>query len=357
MRIGMVVPSWNRPCGVGEYARALVEALQRLGQPVTVLAAPPAQAAAQARAMGLDLVHFQYEYNLCDAGELGGAMAALARAGSKSVVTVHSWAPEAGYANRLLRETIPRFIATLPALRLAMLREGMDASRVTVIPIGAPPYALPPRQALRAALGLGEEPALGFFGFFHRHKGIENLGLAVRDLRRRYPGLHCFLLASVAPNEGSRQAHEGVRAFFDAHGLWEGVSLHDGYLPEEEVVRRLHAMDVNVLPYAELSGVQASAAIRTVLAALRPTVVTDTAHFSDLRDEVYKIQDNTPERIAAAVADVLDHPEKARALVDNTARMIERCGWDRVAATHLRYYDGVLAGAAQGRSRKPTRAW
>lgn len=355
MRLGMVISSWNQPCGVGEYGKALAEALQRLGQPTTVLPSTPARAASQARALGLDLVHFQYEYNLYDAGQLCGAVADLARYGVESVVTVHSWSGEADYANSFLRTGVPRFIATMPALRLAMQRDGIEASRVAVMPIGVRTYPLKSRSEARLALGLGGEPALGFFGFFHEHKGIENLGLAVRELRGRCPGLHCFLLASVAPNEGSRRAFEKVRAVFDAQGLWEGVSVHEGYLPEEEVVWRLHAMDVNVLPYEELRGVQASAAARMVLAALRPTVVTDTAHFSDLRDEVYKIEDNSPQQIATAVSDILDHPIKARALVDAAARLAARAGWDNVAAAHIRYYGRILTGSAGNRGRRPVR--
>lgn len=352
MRLGMVLSSWGRPCGVAEYGRSLVKALERRGLPVAVMAGPPPQAAAQARALGIAHLHFQYEYNLFDTGELCATVARLAGEGVESVVTLHSWDPGAHENNRLLRDGVPRFIVTLPALRSAMQRAGIDGARVAVIPIGIPRYALPPRPVARAALGLGGEPAVGFFGFFHRHKGVENLGLAVRELRRRYPGLRCFLFASVAPNDGSRRAFEEVRAFFDAHGLWEGVTLQEGYLPEEEVVRRLHAMDVNVLPYAEMRGLQASAAARTVLAALRPTVVTDTTHFSDLTDGVVKIPDNAPDRIAAAVAGLLDHPETARLLVERTVSLAARAGWDRVAESHLHYYLGVLRVPPGGPARR-----
>lgn len=355
-RLGMVISSWDRPCGVAEYGRSLVKALERRGLPVAVLALPPAQAAAHARALGIARLHFQYEYNLYETEELCATVAGLAREGIESVVTLHSWDPAAHENNRRLREEVPRFIVTLPALRSAMQRGGIDPSRVAVIPIGIPRYALPPRPVARAALGLGGEPAVGFFGFFHRHKGVENLGLAVRELRRRYPGLRGFLFASVAPNDGSRRAFEAVRQFFDAHGLWEGVTLQEGYLPEEEVVRRLHAMDANVLPYAELPGLQASAAARTVLAALRPTVATDTTHFSDLGDEVVKIPDNRPERIAAAVAGLLDDPEASRRLVERTVGLVGRVGWDQVAEAHLHYYLGVLRVPPGGPARR-LQAW
>lgn len=344
----MVISSWGRPCGVGEYGRALVEAMRDLGHAPAVIPMGPAAAVARVRALGLDLVHFQYEYNLMDAGELAAAVTALARSGVPSVVTVHSWSPEARYANGILAAMPCLFVVTMPALRLALVRAGIAGARVAVLPIGIPSYPLPPRAQARAQLGLDGEPAVGFFGFYHRHKGIASLALAGRILRERYPGLRCFVFATAAPNEGSRRAREEVLSFLDAHRLWDAVTVTEEYLPEEEIVRRLHAMDVNVLPYAELAGVQASAAVRTVLAARRPTVVTETAHFSDLGREVCKIADNRPERIAAAIAEVLEDAGKAQALVERVARLADRQSWVRVAAAHWRCYEAALAARGVG---------
>lgn len=337
MRLSLVVPSWNRPCGVGEYSKALVAALAELGQPVEVMAVAPADVVPLARAKGLDLVHFQYEYSLCDARELARAAEELERAGIRSVVTVHSFDPGADYANRVIR-ILPRMIVTSPAIRLVMARAGVDLTRLVVIPIGIPLHQLPDHHTCRATVGLSGDPAIGYFGFVHRHKGLENLGLAVRDLRQAYPGLRAFLFTCVAPNEGSRQAYEALRSFYDAHGLWDCIDLRLGYPPEEEVVRHLHAMDVNVLPYAELSGVQSSAAVRTVLAACRPTIVTDTAHFSDLGDGVMRISDAHPSRIAAAVRAVLENPALRRDLAGRAAACARRFAWANVGQAHLRYY-------------------
>lgn len=350
VRVGMVISSLGRPCGVGECSRALVEAMARLGAEVRVIPDGPWAALPAARGAGLGLVHFQYEYNLMDAGALAAAIRELARAGIRSVVTVHSWSPEAEAANRVLAAAPCLFIATMPALRLAMLRWGIAPERVTVIPLGIPAHPPGPREEARARLGLGREPAVGFFGFFHRHKGIEKLALAARLARARHPGLRCFVFATAAPNEGSRAARAGLHGFLAAHGLEEVVAVVKEYVPEPEMVRRLHAMDVNVLPYEELAGVQASAAVRTVLAARRPTVVTDTAHFSDLGRAVCRIPDNGPDRIAEAVIRLLDEPVKARALAEEAARLAERLSWDRVARAHLDCYREIRRSAPDGLS-------
>ncbi len=344
MRLGLAVSSWGGRCGVAETSRSLAVALKRLGERVTVLPALPRRAAEQALGLGLDLVHFQYEYNLCDAAELADAVAALGRHGVAAAVTVHAWDPSARYANAILRERLPRLIVTLPAVRDAMAGAGFDPGRLAVIPLGVPRHPLPPRSEARAALGLGGEPAVGFFGFFHRHKGLGNLALAARLLRGRFPGLRCFLFAGAAPNEGSRAAREEFHAFCSAHGLWDAVTVRDGFPPEAEVVRWLHAMDVNVLPYAELPGLQASAAVRTLLAARRPTVVTATSHFSDLGDEVKRIGDNAPDRIAAAVTEVLENQELAERLVERAAAAAAHLSWDRVAEAHRAYYAALPGG-------------
>lgn len=344
MRLGLAVSSWGGRCGVAETSRSLAAALQRLGERVTVLPATPRPAAEQALGLRLELVHFQYEYNLYDARELADAVAALARRGVGAAVTVHSWDPRADHANRILREGVPRFVVTLPAVRAAMERDGIAGSRVAVIPLGVPRHPLPARGEARAALGLGGEPAVGFFGFFHRHKGLAHLALAARALRGRFPALRCFLFAGAAPNEGSRAAREEFHAFCSAHGLWDAVTVRDGFPAEAEVVRWLHAMDVNVLPYAELPGVQASAAVRTVLAARRPTVVTATSPFSDLGEEVHRIADNAPERIAAAVGRILDDHELAARLAERAGAAAARLSWDRVAEAHRTYYAALLGG-------------
>lgn len=340
-RLGMIVPSWNRPCGVAEYSKSLAAALERLGQSVMPVAANPAGAVGPVLSQGLGLAHFQFEYGLCDAEELCRSAAALARNGVPSLVTVHSFDRRAEHANRRVWEGCPRLIVTSETLRSAMVGAGANPEQIQAIPLGIQLYPLPDRAAARAELGLGKEPALGYFGFTYPHKGLENLGLAVRELRRSHPGLRCFLFASIGLNDGSRQAYEHMCRFYNARGLWDGVSLHLGYPAEKDVVRRLHAMDINILPYEELAGVQTSAAVRTVLAARRPVIVTDTAHFADLRDEVHKIPDPSPESIAAGVRALLERPARQQELVERAARYAADHTWERIARTHLAVYDGV----------------
>lgn len=342
LRIGFYVPSWGRPCGVAEYTKSLAQALGQHGQRVDILTAPMDSVPQIARIRGLDLVHIQFEYSLMKASAVARLIAALDRLGVKTVVTVHSYSPSAVSENHVIRNHFPWVFTTLPAVRNGFLSCGVSPQRVKVIPIGVQEYRLPDRQYIRAGLGFSRAPVIGFFGFVYRHKGIENLVLAARLLRSRFPELVLYLLAAEGLNEGSRQAFEAIKRFFNENGLWEGVRLEMSYLPHDEVVRRLHAVDVNVLPYRELEGVQASAAVRTLLAALRPVIVSDTSHFSDLNDEVLKMPDSSPETIARTVEGLLADTEAQRQLVEKAARYVSDYSWHRVAGVHLAYYRNLF---------------
>ncbi len=337
LKLALAVPSWGRPCGVAEYSRGLLRGLQAIGLEPQVLTGGE-ELADLAREQGMRLVHFQHEYSLWDPHALRRQALALLRAGVRTVATVHALAPGADQ-NSVLGECFDALIVHSPALRdelCAALR--VPPRRVHVIPMGVEPRDPGDRTVLRARLGLGQEPAIGFVGFFYPQKGIVELVRAARELRRTIPGLRCLVFASVAPNEVSRRCREEVAARLAAEGLAGEAEFQDGYLPEQELVARLSALDVIVLPYAEYPTRQLSAAAKTAIAACRPVVVTDVFAFSDLGDEVYRIASNHPEAIAAGVSAVLADAERQEALVAACRRYVEHNSWSRVAVRHLLVY-------------------
>lgn len=335
-RVALVVPSWARPCGVAEYARHLMWGLRMQGVTVEV-GDGLGEDDGVPGGLGTRVVHFQHEYSLWEPERLRRQALASLRAGAATVVTVHCLdrLPE---HNRVLQTCFRRVIVHTEGMRAEALRAGFPPNLLEVIPMGVRRAHLPDRAAARAELGLGEEPAVGFFGFFYPQKGIIELLQAVRELRRERPGLRCFLFASAAPNPASRSYREEVLRALGRDGLGEGVTLIDQYLSLDRLVRHLHAMDVNVLPYSDLPGRQVSAAVRTAMAAERPIVTTAAFPFADLDGEVCKVGAPVPSEIAAAVRRVLDDERLQRELVRRVRRYAEENDWLRVAARHIALY-------------------
>jgi len=332
--VGLVVPSWNRPCGVAEYSKALRKGLQEMAQPLRVYDGPLMDLLAHPP----DAAHFQFEYGLYNPSELQKVAGELARRRSRRLLTLHSFSASAAVHNQLLKEGFDCLIVHSEQVARELGTVGISRDRIRVIPMGCFSFPLGDRVATRSRLGLGrDEVALGFFGFLYPQKGLKELGMAIRQLRRSYP-LRGFFFCSVAPNPTSARYFRELGDFYQAHGLWEGVNLHLEYLPVVEAVRLLNAMDINVLPYHEYEAKGTSAAVRTMMAAGRPVITTDTSFFSDLRGEVYKIPDPSPERIAGAVSFLLENPERQRELVARAKAYLEDNSWPRVAARHVAVY-------------------
>ena len=166
------------------------------------------------------------------------------------------------------------------------------------------------------------------------------------------------MLSSVAPYPSSRAFAATLAETLDRLGLAESVTLIGDYLPEREVVRFLHAMDVNVLPYRDHGLIGTSAAARTVMAARKPMIVTDVPFFSDLGPEVYKIPSADPGEIAKALRRVLSDPELRAELVQRMDEYLERNDWSVAAMRHAAMYKQVLQeatprGMAEVSSRVP----
>ncbi|MGE5588805.1 MAG: glycosyltransferase family 4 protein [Clostridia bacterium] len=367
-RVLMVVPSWGRPCGISEYARALAEYLGHWGVEATVVtsASPEAilpllggsrsrmrggNAEDKPRDMhertqdttGTDIVHFQYEFVLYDIAELSSTVAALRGAGVPVVATAHDFAPGFTRSNEFVARAFSHLIVHSHEARAEYCRVGADPARTTVIPMGCRNYSFDCE-----APSVGARPAVGFFGFCLPHKGIVELAMAVREVRRTYPGLKCFVLSSIAPYHSSRTFAARLEETLARLGVSDDVTLIGDYLPEPEAVTILHAMDVNVLPYRDHGLIGTSAAARTVMAAQKPMIVTDVPFFSDLGAEVYKIPSAHPDEIAKGLRRLLGDPALCAELVRRMDDFLRRNHWSGIALKHAELYERILEEAAAG---------
>lgn len=348
----MVVPSWGKRCGVAEYARALAAALRDLGEEILVISHLP-HPPAPGEHPGYDVLHLQYEYGLYNIAHLRAFVRAVRAAGVPLVLTLHAFSPAAPPAyNACIRDGFDRIIVHSEQVRSAVEAGGVPAERLVRIPMGCPSYPLPGRAEARNQHRLRGDPAVGFFGFMFPQKGVIPLGAALRQLRERLPAVRGYFFSSIASENPTSAAYYGeVKSAFDTLGLWDGIHLSLEYLPEEEVVRRLHGLDLIVLPYAEHAPPTwgTSAAVRTAMAALRPILTTDTSYFSDLQGEVFKISRPEPAAIAAGIYALWADARLQRRLVAACVRHLEEHSWRAVALRHRSVYEGLAASARRAK--------
>jgi len=293
------VPSWQRRCGIGEYAREL---LRELHGGAGVSAAAPDRRA-------LRLLHVQHEDGLFDDATLAGY---LERVDAPVVVTEHTVGP----VGKPWEEHAAALVA-LTARGAAELRARAGGRPVAHLPHGCPEW-FPPRKARRGRV-------IGSFGFMEPYKGFA----ALLGVLRALPGTE-LVLYSHPKDPGFGREFERAAAGLPVRWCRE-------YLPAEQVARRLAAeCDLLAFWYDEVPHASASGAVRVGLASGVPVLASRTSWFEDLAGATWQ-----PERLTEGVARLLEDGELRDDLVAAARDHCAKHGWRRVAADHLALWQSV----------------
>jgi glycosyltransferase involved in cell wall biosynthesis len=185
--------------------------------------------------------------------------------------------------------------------------------------------------AVRARLGVGDAPLLGYFGHLDFTRGVEDLFQTLALLRRRRD----VRLAMI----GATGEHGGrYRGLARELGI-ESAVVWTGYLPAADAADMLAAVDLCVLPYRRNS--LGRSALAAALAVGAPTILGGSpARIAPLRTgkHVELVPPGDVERLAALVGELLDDPGR-RSRLSTGARSGSRLfAWPRIAMSALALY-------------------
>ena len=391
MRI-LHVSTWGTPCGIATYCGNLVRGLDDRGIRNDVYPIAPhiwrslvagdvadllADIAAQAR--GYDLVHVQHEHGLfghsvsykAAARNYGSLLRGIRAAGPPVVTTFHTG--PLGSEPARGRFSLPGAIKSLgrriawrkhvsrrfgpgadgalavvhsPVTRRALIRRGIPAAAVHVIPHGCMPQRDLRIDTLSAKgrLGLPHASVLvTMFGFVGGYKGHD---IAVRALARLPERFHLAICGGSHPESNDR-AFATVIRLVKKLGLERRVTI-TGWLPEETAGLYAAATDVCLAPYRD-DALSASGAITWALASGRPIVASKITAFQGICREQPCMLLTTPgmvDEIAWGVEKVVDDQDCARGLVAAARRYTEAHSWQETARQTHELYTAMLAGAA-----------
>lgn len=145
----------------------------------------------------------------------------------------------------LLRQTGAVLAVSAP-LAAQVIARGVPESQVHVVPNGVDPsrfHPAPDDGVIRAQLGLGRRPVIGFLGGLRPWHGIEMLPPALTALRHRFPDLHAIVV-------GDGPLRDQVARDIAGRGLGPHVTFA-GAVAHDEVPSYVRAFDVAIAPYPD----------------------------------------------------------------------------------------------------------
>jgi glycosyltransferase involved in cell wall biosynthesis len=226
----------------------------------------------------------------------------------------HMWTPAQRRVQRIVGVLADAVVTNADAVAARLRVEGWDMRRVEVIHNGIEYRRETPAPDLRRELGLDREtPLVGMVSRLTRLKGVEDFLDAAAQVAARHPRAHFAIVGGAVPDD----SHLGERAYTSelaqrARRLGVADRLHfTGWRTDASAL--LRQFTISVLPsWSEgLSNVLIES-----LAAGIPTVTTDVGGSSEVVEHAVSgllVPKADPGRLAAAIEQLLDHPDQAAA--------------------------------------------
>ena len=364
-----VVTSWGVRCGIAEYTRFLLGARVEDAVATTILsdrriaaepgvvpcwtAGDPANApdiAAAVAAADPDILLIEHHPGLLTWDTLAAVLRDRRVRGRVVAVTLHNTRHLAtldAATRQRVRTALAeatRVIVHTPAELDGFRME--DLANVTFIPQGAPPL----RQSEAACTPhAGVGPVIGAYGFLLPPKGFGTLIEAFRLILADHPQARLRMVTAFY-DASSEQLHAALVARAKAEGVADAIDWHTSFLPPRDSLRLLAGCDVVALPY-EPTLEASSAALRTVLASGRPTLVTPIEIFREAGDAVHVAAGHDAAAIRDGLADLLgDEALRGRVMAAQAAWVGGR-EWTRIARRTFGMLDALFRNADEGPRR------
>lgn len=177
------------------------------------------------------------------------------------------------------------------------------------------------RDEARRSLGVTAEKVILFFGFVRRYKGLDRLLEAMPEIIRRVPGVHLLVVGEFFEDR------EPYLTTIRDGGVGDHVTIHDAYVPNEEVAGWFSAADMLVLPYHNATN---SGIVQIGYNFAVPAIVTNVGSLSEVvldGETGFVLDEATPEAIAGAVERMYGEGTRER-FAANIVRERRRYSWD-----------------------------
>lgn len=367
-------------CGIGTYTAELARAMGAQGVPVTVLSEHGAadetinnvtcrptwdrredwveNVLAAVRTLNPSAVHLQHGTNTLGWDDrLPRLLDGLVQYGVVTVITLHTVHTLSSgliegrfsvpiYHRRLANRASAVVVHGTAIQADELLRQGISADKVFVIPHGTKIFIPPDQAESRARLRLSNRgPVLLYFGFIHALKNLHTIIHATKYLSKRIPDIHLLVAGSIQ-NRGwyNRLYLWYCRRIIDMLRLEEQVEVREEFMPDDQVPFLYGASDLVLLPYSQHYG-SASGVLHNALGAGKLMLCSESPKFAEIAEHVspnLQVATHDPNAWAERIENLLIHKTEREDISVRIRAYAEETSWPRIAAQHLALYEKLL---------------
>jgi glycosyltransferase involved in cell wall biosynthesis len=297
-----------------------------------------------------DVLSVQHEYGIFG-GEAGEYLLHLVREAKMPIVTtLHTVLREPSAAQKnVLGELLQlsERIVVMSTRAIELLQEVHDVApeKIDFIPHGIPTIPEHSDGALRARLGVSG-PMILTFGLLSPDKGIEFVIQAMPAILAEIPDATYVVVGATHPNvkAGSGERYrEQLVALAAELGVADHVVFVNEYVPIEELVEYLAAMDIYITPYLNPNQIT-SGTLAYAVGAGRAVVSTPYTYAEELLSEGrgMLVPYRDASAIAAAVTRIQVNEDERRTMERRAAEFGDSMRWPKVGRRYLECFNQAL---------------
>ncbi len=299
----------------------------------------------------VDVVVLEHEFGLYG-GMFGEYINELAKLIKKPlVITTHTIPddPDNKYGASLkeIIEFADSVIVMMPeSIRKLAKKYKYPEEKIELIPHGVPDILMEPVERYKEKRGLKNRIILGNINLLSAVKGIEYIIEALQIIKRQIPNVLYLIIGQTHPvvlKEEGEKYRNFLKKKIKELGLEENVKFVNKYIPLDELVRWLKAIDIYITPYLDphQSG---SGALAYAIGAGKACISTPYMYakeiLADGRGIIVPFRNSRA--IANAVIDICKNPKKKLKIEREALKFGRMMTWPNVALQHFQLFEKIL---------------
>ncbi len=359
-----------RQCGIATYTADLARALADLDPDLTVDSvavsdrsdyvypervcyeviegdeAAYAPAAEYINRYGYDVLSVQHEFGIFGGPAGSHLMSLLREAKMPIVTTLHTVLRDPSDEQRAVMDELLELserVVVMSHRAVEFLVEifGVSPDKIDMIPHGIPSIQKSSGVELRKKLSI-KGPMILTFGLLSLDKGIQYVIEAMPKIVREHPGAVYVVVGATHPNVRSSAGEvyrESLVALAKDLGVSDNVRFVDRFVPTEELVEYLAAMDIYVTPYLNKKQIT-SGTLAYSVGAGKAVISTPYWYAEELLDDgrgvlvPFRDADAIAEAVLAIQRDPKARDEMGRRAAEFGRRML----WPEVGKSYLKSF-------------------